>query len=260
MELLDAAIIQQQLNDDARRYFAPIEIFSLLDSTNTYLLNHTLPTGTVCLAEQQTAGYGRMGRTWISPYASNIYMSVLCEVPNSAQISALSLVSAYAVVEALSHLGVQGLQIKWPNDIVFEECKLAGILLEVAQQTSNSTRVVIGIGVNVQMPSDEKIDQPWVDIISLQPDLTSRNLIIANILNALYRQIILFSTKQLSEFMEHWRSVDALYEQAINIQQGTQTLTGIAQGINEAGMLIVKKEDGTLQKVSSGEVTKLRKT
>jgi BirA family biotin operon repressor/biotin-[acetyl-CoA-carboxylase] ligase len=256
MELLNSAAIEQHLSADAKRYFSPIEIFPELDSTNTYLLNKH-ETGAVCLAEQQTAGRGRQGREWISPYARNIYLSVLGEVPNTPSVSGLSLVAGLSVIQALNALGVEDLRIKWPNDIVYKERKLAGILLEVARHTATTVQVVIGIGINVDMPQDANINQPWIDVKTLRPQPLSRNEMVGHLLNVLYAQIKAFNTQQLTAVLQQWPLLDALHDKPVNIQQGAQLLTGVAKGINAQGMLQLQQGEKILT-IGSGEVTQLR--
>lgn len=257
MERLNAQLVQQQLTPEAQYYFSTIEVFSTLDSTNTYLLTGTHKTGAVCLAEHQSHGRGRQGKTWVSPHARNIYLSTLCAMPNTAYVSGLSLVVGLAVVQALNTLGIPDLRIKWPNDIVHEHHKLAGILLEVAQHSAEALQIVIGIGINVDMPEEANIDQAWIDIKKLHPNPPSRNVIIGQVLNSLHTQLQLFHTQQLKAVLNAWPTVDALYNQPIQFQQNQQPQTGIAKGIDAHGRLRIE-QNTTLVAINSGEIKQLR--
>ena len=124
-------------------------------------------SGLVCTAEQQTAGRGRRGREWISPFGRNLYVSTVWEfTQGAAALEGLSLAVGVAVAQALKGLGLPEVQLKWPNDIQHEGKKLGGVLLEMVGDASRQCQVVVGIGVNVAMPgaAANAIDQAWTDI------------------------------------------------------------------------------------------------
>jgi BirA family biotin operon repressor/biotin-[acetyl-CoA-carboxylase] ligase len=252
---LDTHIIRSQLSAQALQDFSTILAFPIIDSTNTYLLN--LPeleqhSGYVCLAEQQTAGRGRQGREWVSPPMQNIYLSVLWKISATQNISGLSLVVGMAILNALKKINIHHAQIKWPNDIVINNQKLAGILLEIA----HTQYVVIGIGLNVAMSLDTPVGQPWISTAQLTSRQVQRNEIVAHILNALSEELHEFNLHGLQSVCMDWPNIDALNNQTIHVQQGHQQLSGIAQGINAEGALLLCHENKQIA-LYSGEVTKI---
>ncbi|MFI4954690.1 MAG: biotin--[acetyl-CoA-carboxylase] ligase, partial [Gammaproteobacteria bacterium] len=212
-DTLDTNIILSQLSPQSQQAFPTIIAFPTISSTNTYLLN--LPeleqhSGYVCLAEQQTAGRGRQGRQWISPPMQNIYLSLLWKIPQTRSISGLSLVVGMAILNALRKIKINHAQIKWPNDIVVNNQKLAGILLEI----SNTNYIVIGIGLNVHMSSNIDVGQPWVSTAQLTSAHLERNEIIAHMLNALSEELHEFTLHGLQSVCVDWPSIDALKDQS----------------------------------------------
>lgn len=255
LDKLDAAIIRHHLSPAAQQDFTTLVVFSSLASTNTYLLE--LPvleqhSGYVCLAEQQTAGRGRQGRVWISPPQQNIYLSVLWKIPANRNMCGFSLVVGMAVINALKNLAITHAQIKWPNDIVINQHKLAGILLEITQ----FNYVVIGIGLNVRMSQEIEVGQPWVSVAQLTSIPIQRNEIVAHLLNALSVELQAFTQHGLQSVYMDWPAHDALKNQRILVQQGMQELCGIATGINTEGALLLQQEDQCIP-IYSGEVTKI---
>lgn len=131
-----------------------LELFSSIDSTNSYLLRHSDLAGRICVAELQTQGRGRRGRAWVSPYAQNVYLSIGWGFDGGvAVIEGLSLAVGVAIAHALQKQGVSGIELKWPNDVLYCGKKLAGILIEMVGDPSGYCQVVIGVGVNVDRKS-----------------------------------------------------------------------------------------------------------
>src|SRR5262245_5157872 len=132
-----------------------IHRFARLGSTNDHLKQLSdAPEFTCVVADEQTAGRGRRDRTWHSPAGDGLYLSVLLRPPRSSlKIPLLSLMSAVAVAETLLARGVVGVDIKWPNDVLIHERKLCGILIEAASNGTNDTRIIVGIGVNLNHQS-----------------------------------------------------------------------------------------------------------
>lgn len=280
--LLDADAIKQHMPATAIAKLAELEIFDSITSTNDHLKNKsTLPTDqlNVCLAEQQTAGRGRFGRQWISPFGVNIYLSCLWHFPKDiSALAGLSLVIGLAVIKTLTTIHtelispatrqknfitqelVDDLKIKWPNDIVWRGKKLAGILIEINAETHNRSQTIIGIGVNVNMSKtgDSNIDQPWIALCDLDEKLVTyqdRNKIIGLLLNELLNHLQTFAQQGLAGFLSSWQQHDFLFDQPVSLVMGTETISGIAAGINAQGHLLVKFADGSLQAFSSGDVS-----
>lgn len=237
-----------------------IEILLDCPSTNQFLLeqmeaSHT--GNTLLLAELQTQGRGRRGRQWVSPFASNIYMSLSWGLSLSiAEMSGLSLVVAISVANALKKNALENIKLKWPNDIYVEKQKLSGVLLELRGESNNPCRAVIGIGVNVNMPvaAAKEIDQPWIDMRSIVGQSVDRNNLVASILDELIPNLALFEAKGFSAFIHHWKELDLLEGKAINIVGHASMKQGIARGVDEQGALLVEFEN-KVQPIYSGEVS-----
>ncbi|MDF1764647.1 MAG: biotin--[acetyl-CoA-carboxylase] ligase, partial [Oleibacter sp.] len=186
IELLDSERIRQQLH----QRLDILEVLLDVNSTNTYLFeraNNHMGKRYAVFAEKQHHGRGRRGRQWVSPFGKNIYLSLLVSFSGGmAVLEGLSLVTAIAVEKALARLGIEGVGLKWPNDIYAQGKKLAGILLEVTGEYNSHCQVVIGIGLNLSLSEHdaETIDQPWVDLRSLKANL-SRNDVAAILLDEL---------------------------------------------------------------------------
>jgi BirA family biotin operon repressor/biotin-[acetyl-CoA-carboxylase] ligase len=253
--MLDEIAIRAHLKSEIS---PKITVLKTINSTNTYLLGQPLKHGHVCLAELQTDGRGRQGRVWVSPEACNIYLSILWEVPRT-DIGGLSLVAGMSVAQALQNLGVEGIKLKWPNDIVYQGRKLGGILIEVRERKTNSVWVVIGIGINVEMPSSTQIDQPWIDIAQITEKTAnlSRNIIVATLLNNLFDQLNLFASHGLIAVQQYWQDADALFDRAIKVTHNGNTIMGIARGINSQGELLVLSQNEIIP-INSGEVLNIK--
>lgn len=166
LELLDHALISEFLDEKSRALLASLEIHEQIPSTNSYLselVHKGAPSGVVCFAEQQTAGKGRRGRCWVSPYGNNVYVSILWRFQQGpAAISALSLAVGVAVIRTLKQYSIPGIGLKWPNDIYWRDKKLGGILIEVSGENQGPCAAVIGLGLNLYLSGEEaeSIDQP----------------------------------------------------------------------------------------------------
>ena len=169
VQLLDAALIKQQQQQQA-----PVWVQSVTDSTNSQLMQKlkdgVVPEkGAVLVAEAQTAGRGRRGKQWFSPFGCNLYFSMYWQLEQGIQAAmGLSLVVGLAVAKVLQQQWQLPVRLKWPNDLYIEHKKLGGILVELAGQTHAQCDVVIGLGLNIRMPdhTDKAVDQPWADLTS----------------------------------------------------------------------------------------------
>ncbi len=236
------------------------EIFSEIDSTNQYLLKqilHQENKAYVCFAEYQQQGKGRRGRKWVSPYAANIYLSVLWRFKaNLGSLEGISLVAAISVAQSLRALGLRDVKIKWPNDVLCQGRKLAGILLETAGDFSGPAQIVLGIGLNVDMPQDSgaEIDQPWIDLNSCHKLNFCRNEIAAVLLNSLVLTLIEYEKNGFEYYQKAWEDFDYIKQKCIQLNYQESVLQGEACGIDKRGALLVKTTQG-LQTFHSGEVS-----
>lgn len=230
------------------------------DSTNSYLLRGVgegMASGTVCLSEHQSNGRGRRGRHWVSPLGANLYLSLLWRFSDgAARLSGLSLAIGLFLVKALEELGVSGAQVKWPNDVLWNDKKLAGILLEVVGETSGPCHVVCGIGLNVAMPptASQTIDQAWIDLKSTGVGSLDRNQIAAVVIRHLLDAIQLYEDNGFNYFLPLWKQYDLTYERPVVIHLYNQVQEGIGKGVDERGMLLLETDKG-ISRYASGEVS-----
>ncbi|MFA6037826.1 MAG: bifunctional biotin--[acetyl-CoA-carboxylase] ligase/biotin operon repressor BirA [Legionellales bacterium] len=229
------------------------------ESTNSVLSEqlrkNTIDSGTVCLAEYQSQGRGRLGRTWVSPMGSNVYCSMAWQFNKGAStLMGLSLVAGLAVIHALNQLGAKNIGLKWPNDIFWQNKKLGGILVEIAGDALGPCDVIIGIGLNVNMPRNIKIDQAFSDLSHAMQRTISRNQLIAYMISALNDYLSGFEQTGFNGFLDEWLKYDILHNQAVKITQFDQILDGLVTGIDEQGQLKVNIA-GEEQHLTSAQVS-----
>jgi BirA family transcriptional regulator, biotin operon repressor / biotin---[acetyl-CoA-carboxylase] ligase len=239
-----------------------IHILDSVDSTNHFVKN--LPPSTsidVCCSEEQTKGIGRLGRKWYSPFGENIYCSSRWHFDRSyRQLSGLSLVCSLAILKTLSTLfPLLSFQVKWPNDIYWQNKKICGILIESSILSTQRIEVIIGIGLNVNMNTSNHpaVDKPWCSLFDLTQQESNRNHIIATLLNHLEHYLEVFKTYGLNAFMTEWIQADYLLGKQVCVAQSTHVVSGLALGVDELGQLLVKDTSGTQWALSSGDATLL---
>lgn len=252
-DMLEIDRIQAGLQADPNSQHLQLHYFDHIDSTNRWLLQQG-KCGDVCIAAQQSNGQGRQGKSWHSPNTGNLYFSLMDCLPHlPPHFSLLSLVVAVALAESLSNQGMVEPAIKWPNDLHSQGRKLGGILL----QSHQSGQVVIGIGLNINMPSehDVHIDQAWANIESINHNKINRSQLLLTVLRDLSYALATFNSLNVDEFIQRWHQWDALYDQLISIKQATAEQTGVMQGIDQTGRLRLLDENGKLHYFSSGDVS-----
>ncbi len=261
IDLLRQDQIIHHFDSAVRPLLHELKIHDELDSTSQQLqrlASDGAVTGTACLAEAQTGGRGRRGRTWVSPFGANIYLSVLWRFAQGpAALSGLSLAIGIAVLETVQTLGVNDCGLKWPNDVLWHGRKLAGVLLDLNAESSGPSTVIVGIGLNVRMPDSAAtaIEQPWVDLHSLLPtSLPARSLIAARLLGRVLAALSEFEREGLSAFQARWARWDCLAGRVVMLQLPTQQVTGRAQGIDASGALLLNT-DGQVRAYAAGEVS-----
>lgn len=259
-ELLDKARIERYIPPAQRVHLNSLEVVAAADSTNAELQRRAIGEqhAVALLAECQTAGRGRHGRSWFSPLARNIYLSLGWRFETGvAELSALPLLLALAASEALRETGLGGHVIKWPNDLLLEGRKLGGCLVELQGDASGPCNAVLGIGLNVRMPAGtdgaDAIDQPWIDVASRVRDV-SRNRLAASLLATLVKHLVRFERQGFGVFLESWAEQDGLAGHEIRLAAPTGTIRGVARGISIRGGLMVAVE-GELREMHAGEVS-----
>jgi BirA family biotin operon repressor/biotin-[acetyl-CoA-carboxylase] ligase len=269
VDLFDANAIAQAASPEAREALVRNEVLLTVDSTNRYVadIDEPLQAGSVqlCVAELQNAGRGRRGRSWMAPFGSGICMSVgwqFAEAPPT--FSALSLAVGVAVARALRSLGAAEVGLKWPNDLQWQQRKLGGILIEMRGEAAGPARVIVGIGLNMRMPTAvrlqlaEQQSAVIADVHEILHDRTPhRNVVVGTILSELVAMLRTFATEGFAPFHDDWRSMDQFADSPVKVISGTQTIVGIARGADADGMLLLES-DGEVRRFASGEVS-LRK-
>lgn len=244
-----------------------IHIHDVIDSTNAELLRlltqSPLPQQACCvLAEMQQAGRGRRGRQWVSPYGRNLYFSMLWSFERGmASLDGLSLLVGLCVLKAMQPRVLQTLQLKWPNDVLADRQKLAGILLEIVGDPTGLCHVVIGIGVNVNWQKDGRasgIDQPWTSLSALAGQAVERNSLVAALLRELLVVLPRFAQQGFAPFADAWQQHDAFAGQEVMLQSGEQVVLGVAAGVGEKGELKLLTAQG-VQLFHGGEVSLRRR-
>ena len=267
-ELLEPQLIKAQLTAMASEELGDLEVFKSIDSTNKYAREKaeiSRASGSVVLAEQQSAGRGRRGKSWISPFAANIYLSIVWDFEQGAQaLEGLSLAVGVAVKRALNAQAVKGVQLKWPNDIYVEGKKLGGILLEMIGDPAGQCSVIVGVGINVAMPKSQgsEIDQEWTDIRSqlqnsstAEVDSPSRNKLAADLISELVTLLRDFQVQGFSMYRDEWQAADAFFGQEAVISTPKQSITGIVKGVDPNGALRLQLENGKIETFIGGELS-----
>jgi BirA family biotin operon repressor/biotin-[acetyl-CoA-carboxylase] ligase len=260
---LDAQRIEGRLPAAVRARIEALHVEWTLESTNTWLLELPAPPAgraAVALAEHQTGGRGRRGRTWIAPPGGAICLSVAWQYADlPADLSALSLVVGLAVVTALDELGIGGTQLKWPNDLVTARGKLGGILLEMRAEGGGPVHLVIGIGLNVLL--DDTVRAAVNAAGNVADDLHAhrrpapdRNAVVAALLSRLIPALEEFPRSGLSPHLAQWKERDALRDHEVRVENLGEITRGMARGIDAHGALLVETPGG-VQRFISGEVS-----
>jgi len=259
LELLDKEKIKQ-----ATEHFInepDFAVYSVVDSSNDELKllaqEQKLAAGYSVFAEAQTAGRGRRGKRWISPFGSNLYFSVywpLAEGIHGAM--GLSLAVGVALAECFESLGIEGVGLKWPNDVYIKGKKVSGILVDLETLADGSAHSIIGIGINLKMPERvaQHIDQAWTDISSEIPTIMSRNLIAARVRDSVLACLSEYDAAGLSVFQERWRAYDQFLDKPVRLIMGQRECVGTCRGIDENGALLVQDETG-VKRYFGGEIS-----
>jgi len=258
LDLLDADAIDCGLLESVSQKISRLSILTAIDSTNAFLMRQQPETGiTACLAEYQTAGRGRRGRQWVSPFAGNIYLSL--RISNNSGLGAfegISLAVGVAVVRALNGMGVDDVKLKWPNDILWSGKKLGGILIEVVGDPSGVCHLVVGLGLNLQTKKSmlQSIDQPWVALDSILAEPPGRNRVASCLLNHLVPLLDTYELQGFALYKHEWESLNAQANQAVDLFMGANQVSGVMRGVNSSGALLLETDKG-LEVFHGGEVS-----
>ncbi len=233
-----------------------LTILEEVDSTNRFLLENEVLGLSVCLAERQTAGRGRRGRSWQATAYGNLLLSVSATFQDMPDpLGVLSLGAGVAVYRAVRSLGVADCALKWPNDVLWQARKLAGILIEMRGEPE-AMRIVIGVGLNgtVGPKAAAAIDQPWVDLRSFLP-VVDRDRVAAAVIAELYRVMDDYRQGRGASILSEWRAHHAYAGQRVSVAvAGEPACVGIVQDVNAEGALVLQVA-GSTRVMRSGEVS-----
>ena len=261
LDLLDKESIVNDLAPDMAVRVHALECLQQVDSTNRVAVNMPLPpadTFSVVLAEMQSAGKGRRGRAWVSPYAANIYASIVWPTRRPLhELGGLSPYLAITFVEKLHALGLPGLSVKWPNDIHCGGKKLAGLLIECSGELSGVCKIVVGLGINVKMKHyrNIEIDREWTDIHSNAPGWRlTRNQLTAHLISACALSMRDFESNSVTGLSRRWARWDCMQNANVHVADDVNTQYGIARGIDAHGCLLLETDTG-VEHISVGDVS-----
>ena len=259
LELLDANIITEALSRQQRSMLSQLQLHISVDSTNSHLKKQMLQgidSGSVCLSEFQSAGRGRRGRGWVSPFGCNLYLSLYWRFERSmTEIGGVSIAVGTVIASVLSEQ-TDNVALKWPNDVMVEGKKIAGILVDVQGAADGPVDAVIGIGVNLDFPAhaSQQIDQPWTDLQQQGGKTISRNQFAARLLGELLDAMQSFQRHQLASFIPRWRQYDLYLGEEVTLFHPRRKICGIHKGIADDGSLLLEV-GGRICRFQSGEVS-----
>ena len=258
IQLLSKEQIISRLYPGIAESLSGVDVHFSIGSTNTEAMGKASADYStyLVLTEHQSRGRGRRGRTWVSPFGHNLYMSLLWTFMGGVgELEGLSLVCALAVLRTLNKLSFTGMRVKWPNDVLFNGKKLAGILLEVSGDVSGPCKLVIGIGLNTDMPvsAGRVIDQPFSDLRSANGHVEDRNHIASVLVSELVLMIREFEISGFNSFVTEWAVADAYRGLEIEVSSPRYSQVGVCAGVDQSGRLLLDTTEGR-KVVSGGEV------
>lgn len=258
VELLSADGIRAHLGPAAGSWLDRLELVPHIPSTNTELVRRGLTEsidGTALLAEVQTAGRGRRGRTWRSPFARNLALSVGIRIERSlAEVGAVSLAVGVAVADALAAVGLQGVALKWPNDVLLDGRKLSGILMELPRAVE-PPELVVGIGINVggAVIVAGEVDQGVADVTERVPEV-SRNRLAGGVIDSVFDLCRRFEREGFEPIRSAYDALHGFQGETVRVVTGTDSVTGVVLGVAEDGALRLRTGSGE-REFSGGEVS-----
>ena len=214
--------------------------------------------GTVICAEAQSKGRGRLGRAWTSPKGKGLYFSfVLRPSLPLNQLAQLTLMSAVALAEAIESVSELKPLIKWPNDILLDNQKLAGILTELRAESDQVQFVVVGIGLNVNASLHQLTPQA-TSLKSAEGHSFNRTQVLQAILQSLEKWYLKLLDHQFKEVMEEWKKRSATLKKRVRITDSTGVIEGEAVDLDEDGALLIRRDNGLIVRKTAGDVFLLR--
>ena len=262
-DLLDACAIRASLHAAQARGVPAIqvEVVDECASTNTLALSRAREGGAggwAIACENQTAGRGRFGAAWHSGICTSLTFSLLWHLPQgAAALSGLSLAAGVAMLRALQRHAIEGVSLKWPNDLLVGAAKLGGILIEISGEPRGPSAVVVGVGLNVRLDAALKsgIDQPATDLAELAVALPTRSALLASALEELAVALRQFGESGFAPFREEWQRRHAHQGQQVVLQLNDERVAeGEALGVAADGALLLRSARG-LEQFHSGQIS-----
>lgn len=258
LHLIDSQYLSDNMLSRAK-LFSNIKVLPTVDSTSTYLTQWWKEEpgyGRICISEHQAAGRGRKGRKWVSPFGANLYFSLGLNLPMGlSALGGLSLAIGIGLTKLLNSHTNKKISLKWPNDILVDGEKLAGILVEASGDSTDNSFLNIGIGINWDMQSDgETIDQPWTNLKSIVDQQIGRNEILSLILLEIDKLLVQYIESGFDGFRDDWPQQSAFYQKPILIHTRSGLVSGVEIGVDKSGAIIIKTKEGE-KSFYSGEVS-----
>lgn len=254
LSLLDEELITAALPE------LDVCVHQTVTSTNSlaqeYAAANTARKPVLVLAEKQTRGRGRRGRSWVSPYAGNIYASLVYPLASGLQqAKGVSLVMALAVLRTLQSRGLTALSLKWPNDVLCGNKKISGILLELLGDPSDACQLIIGLGINVNMREEQQaIEQPWTSLAAELGVMLDRSALVVDLAKHLIAHLKRLEGEGFSQLRDEWMGFSAWQGQDVQLSSGDTVIAGRLSGVDEDGSLLLEI-DGHQQRFSGGELS-----
>lgn len=257
---------RQHILDELKRLAPPsspglmLEVLDETDSTSTHLLKGGMDGhhGRICLAEAQHQGRGRRGRSWVSTPWHNILLSLAWRFEQgSTALAGLSLAAGVAALRALRDYGVTGVELKWPNDLLWRQRKLAGLLVDIRGEATGPCSAILGLGLNVHLDAQDAsaIDQPWTDLQTVLNRPIDRNRLAALLIHRFREMFRRFEADGLAAFRDEWEQHHCYAQQRVCLLQGETEIEGRVQGIDEHGALLIRDASGAVRHFHSGEIS-----
>ena len=240
---------------------ADIELLEETESTNEHLLKHRgrhRDQAAVVLAEAQSAGRGRRGRGWVSTPYHNLVLSIAWTFEGGPSVLAgLSLAAGVAVLRALDAFGVPQAGLKWPNDILLNGRKLAGLLVDLRGEANGPSHVVLGLGLNVFISEHDaaRIDQPWTALREVLPGPIDRNRLAALLVAEFVNLLRHFEAQGFEPWRAEWERRHLYHNQQVTLHSGERNSHGTVAGVDAQGNLLLRDAHGTLSTCHAGEVS-----
>ncbi|MDH5434643.1 MAG: biotin--[acetyl-CoA-carboxylase] ligase [Gammaproteobacteria bacterium] len=271
LELLDREYILSQIN--SFKVINKIEVLTSIGSTSDYIAKHwknSFQGAQVCIAEHQSAGRGRKGQRWISPFAANLYFSLGIQLPLGLNsLGGISIAMGILLCRVIRSVSNSDVEVKWPNDLLMDGKKVAGILVEASGDNHDNSFLNIGIGINWNMKAEQgdNIDQPWANLKNSLKDTMSKDAFILRLLMEMDQFLIHYTLnnkidpveslayqKVQADIIKEWANYSAYYNQTVIIHLGKKMIEGKEVGISSNGALRLMTNKGE-KLFHSGEVS-----